>query len=58
MTVLATVVVATFLLEDDNFIAFYEGTFYLAYYFCTFNGRCANFDGTVGIYEKHFVEVY
>ena len=58
MTVLATVVVATFLLEDDNFIAFYEGTFYLAYYFCPFYGGRAYLDGTVGVNEEDLVKLY
>ena len=56
MTVLATVVVATFLLENDNFIAFYEGTLYLANNFCPFYGGRAYFHGTVGINEEDLVE--
>ena len=56
MTVLATVVVATFLLENDNFIAFYEGTLYLANNFCPFYGGRAYFHGTVGISEEYAVE--
>jgi hypothetical protein len=56
MTVLATVVVTTFLLEDDNFIALYEGTFYLANYFRTFNGRCTDLYGTVGVNEQDLLK--
>lgn len=58
MTVLATVVVATFLLENDNFIAFYEGTLYLANNFCPFYGGRAYFNGTVGVNEENAVEFY
>ena len=58
MTVLATVVVATFLLKDDNLIALYEGTFYLANYFCPFYGGRANLYGTVGVNEEDLVEFY
>ena len=58
MTVLATVVVATFLLEDDNLIALYEGTFHLANYFCPFYGGRADLHGTVGVYEEDLVKLY
>lgn len=57
MSVLTTIVVATFLLENDYFVAFYEGTFNLANHFCPFYGGRADFDGTVGIYKKHAVKL-
>ena len=56
MTVLANIVVATFLLENNHFVAFHEGTFHLAYHFCPFHGGRAYFNGTVGINEKNAVE--
>ncbi len=58
MSVFAAVVVTTFLLENDNFITFYEGTFNLANYFCTFYGRCANLYGTVGVDQENAVKLY
>lgn len=58
MTVLATVIVTTFLLEDDNLIALHEGTFHLANYFCPFHGGRAYLNGTVGVNEEDFVKLY
>ena len=58
MTVLATIAFAAFFLEDDYVVALYEGFSNFAYYFCSFNGRSADFNGTVGIYEKHAVKLY
>lgn len=58
MTVFATVAFAPLLLEDDNFFTFYEGTFYLANYLCSFNGRSAYLNGTVGIYKQYAVKFY
>ena len=58
MAVETTVVVAAFLLEDYYFVAFYEGTFYLANYFGSLYGGSAYLNGTVGVYEKNAVENY
>lgn len=58
MTVLATIALAALLLENDNLVALNEGNSYFANYFCSFYGRSADFNGTVGIYEKYAVELY
>ena len=58
VAVLAAVAFATFLLEDDNLIALYEGTFHLANDFCPFYGGRAYFNGTVGVNEEDFVKLY
>ncbi len=51
MTVQTAIAFATFLLENDDVFTFHEGSLYLANNLCTFDGRCANLNGTVGIYE-------
>ncbi len=56
MAVETTIAFATFLLEDDYLVAFYEGTFYLANYFGSLYGGSAYLDGTVGVYEQDAVE--
>ena len=58
MTVETAIAFATFLLEDDNVFTFHEGSLYLANNLCTFDGRCANLNGTVGIHEQDAVELY
>ncbi len=58
MTVQTAIAFATFLLEDDHVFTFYEGSLYLANNLCTFDGRCANLNGTVGIYEQNAVKLY
>ena len=58
MTVFATIAFAAFLLEHDYLVALHEGFSNFTYYFCSFNGRSADFNGTVGIYEKHAVKLY
>jgi len=58
VTVLAAVTFAALLLEYDDLVAFYEGLGHFAYYFCSFNGRGADFYGTVGVDEKNAVELY
>ena len=58
MTVQAAIAFATFLLENDNVFTFHEGSLYLANNLCTFDGRCANLNGTVGIHEQDAVELY
>lgn len=58
MTVFAAIAFTSFLLEDDNFVTFHEGTFYLANYFCSFNGRSAYLNGTVGIHEQYTIKFY
>ena len=39
-------------------LTFHEGSLNLANYFCTFHGRCANFNVTVGVNEKNVAELY
>ena len=58
MTVQAAIAFATFLLENDDVFTFHEGSLYLANNLCTFDGRCANLNGTVGIYEQNAVKLY
>ena len=58
MTVQTAIAFATLLLEDDDVFTFYEGSLYLANNLCTFDGRCANLNGTVGIHEKDAVKLY
>ena len=58
MTVHTAIAFATFLLENDDVFTFHEGSLYLANNLCTFDGRCANLNGTVGIHEKDAVELY
>ena len=58
MAVQAAIAFATFLLENDDVFTFHEGSLYLANNLCTFDGRCANLNGTVGIYEQNAVELY
>ena len=58
MAVFTTIAFATLLLEDDHFITFHEGTFHLANYFCSFYGRSAYFNGTVGVNEEYAVELH
>ena len=58
MAVFHTVTFAAFFLENDHFVTFYEGNSYLAYYFCTFNGRRTDLNVTVGISEEHAVKFH
>ena len=58
MAVFTTIAFATFLLEHDHFVTFYEGKDHLSVYFCAFHGRHSDFNVAVGIYEKHFVECH
>ena len=58
MAVFTTIAFATLLLEDDHFITFHEGTLYLANNFCSFNGRSAYFNGTVGVNEEYAIKLY
>ena len=57
VTVPTAIAFAAFFLENDYFVTFYEGTFNLANYFCSFNGRSAYFNGTVGINKENIVEI-
>lgn len=56
MTVFAAIAFATFLLENDDFFTFYEGSGYLANNFSSFNGGSADFDITVGVCEENAVK--
>ena len=58
MTVQTAIAFTTFLLENDNVFTFHEGSLYLANNLCTFDGRCANLNGTVGIHEQNAVKLY
>lgn len=57
MSVLANIVITAFFLENDDFVAFHEGTFYLANDFCPFYGGRAYFNGTVGVNEENAVKL-
>ena len=58
MAIQATIAFATLLLEDDHVFTFHEGSLNLANNLCTFDGRCANLNGTVGIHEQNAVKLY
>ena len=58
MAIQATIAFATLLLEDDHVFTFHEGSLNLANNLCTFDGRCANLYGTVGIHEQNAVKLY
>lgn len=58
MAIQATIAFATLLLEDDHVFTFHEGSLNLANNLCTFDGRCANLYGTVGIYEQNAVKLH
>lgn len=58
MTVLATIALAALLLENDYLVALHEGVGDFAYYFGSFNGRCAYLNGTVGVNEQNAVKLY
>ena len=58
MTVQAAIAFATLLLEDNHVFTFHEGSLNLANNLCTFDGRCANLNGTVGIHEQDAVKLY
>ena len=58
MAVETAIAFATLLLEDNHVFTFHEGSLYLANNLCTFDGRCANLNGTVGIYEQNAVKLY
>lgn len=57
MAVFAAIAFATFLFEDDDFVAFDEGSCNFANNFSSFDGRSADFNGTVGVREKHAVKL-
>ena len=57
MAVFAAIAFATFLLENDHFVTFHEGTFNLANYFCPFYGGSANLHCAVGINQKNAVKL-
>ena len=58
MAVFATIAFATFFLENDHFVTFYEGFFILAYHFRAFHGRRTDLNVAVGVQKKDFVEAY
>ncbi len=58
MAVQTAIAFATLLLEDNHVFTFHEGSLYLANNLCTFDGRCANLNGTVGIHEQDAVKLY
>ncbi len=56
MAVFAAIAFATFLLEYDHFVTFYEGLFNLANNFSSFNSGSTDFHGTIGFSEENAVE--
>ncbi len=58
MAIQAAIAFAATLLENNHVFTFHEGSLNLANDFCTFDGRCANLNGTVGIDEEHAVKLY
>lgn len=58
MTILFTIVLAAFHLEDDYFVTFDKRIVYLYNNFCSLDNGCADFDGAVIVYEQYFVKLY
>ena len=58
MAVFAAIAIATFLLENDHFVTFHEGTFYLANYFCSFYGGSAYLHCAVSVNQENAVKLY
>lgn len=58
MAVETAIALAATFLENDHVLTFHEGSLYLANNLCTFDGRCTNLDGTVGVNEQDLVEFY
>ena len=58
MTVFATIAFAAFLLENDYFFTFHEGSKHLANNLCAIHGGSANFNCVIGLSEKHTVKFY
>lgn len=58
MSVFAAIAFATFLFENDDFVAFYQRKHNFSIYFCAFHGRRADFYVAVSVNEKDFVESY
>lgn len=58
MAVFTAIAFATLLLEDDHFLALYQGYEHFTIYFSSFYGRSAYSDLAVGIQKKYFVEDY
>ncbi len=56
MTVLTTIALTAFLLEDDYLVTLHEGLKYFTYYFCAFHGGSAYCNVTVGICEENTVK--
>ena len=56
MSVFAAIAFAASFLENDHFLALHEGKKHFTIHFSAFNGRRADLNVAVGIYEKHFVE--
>ncbi len=57
MAVFAAIAFATFFLENDHFVTFYEGSCDLANYFCSFDNGSTDFHGTIGFSEENAVEL-
>ena len=57
MTVLLSVVLTTFHLEDNYLVAFYERSYYLSYYLCALNSWCAYCDCSVVINQQNLVKL-
>ena len=58
MAVFAAVAFATFFLEHDYLVAFYEGGSDFAYHFGTFHGGSAYFYFAVGVGKENAVKFY
>ena len=58
MTVLLAIVLAAFHLENDHLVTFDKRSVYLHNNFCSLDNGCADFYGTVIVYEQYFVKLY
>lgn len=58
MTVFTAIPFATFLLENDDFVALYKGNEYFTHYFCAFYCGSAHLNGAIGVSEENAVKFY
>ncbi len=58
MSVKTAIAFASFLLEDKYLVTLYERLSHFANNLCSFNGRSANFNVTVGFAEENAVKLY
>ena len=58
VTVQLAMTFSSFLVENENFVTFYQAGYNLANHFCTFYSRNTYSDCTVFVYQKNLVKFY